>query len=747
MPPQRSWFRVLLVGFSPMAAVFAQDEVHGHLLNLHDNGAWSWFEDERAIVDPLRGRLLVASCADSSGVGGTARGGDIDVAWLDLSAGRFGAFELHDRLQGDDHNSPALLVRPDGRYLAVYGTHGGSHLTRWRVTTNPGDPSAWTTEASYSHPVDMSYSNVFHLSSTGRTYNFVRAINWDPNVMWSTDQGTTWSGGGKLLTEGGSGDRPYVKYASDGIARVHVLTTERHPRNYDNSIYHGYVENDQLRRSDGTLVDANVLDAAGQAPSSLTPVLQAGAVFGGAAMRRGWTVDLRVDPDGTVRALFQARANGNNTDHRLLFGRYDGSAWSVHEVCRMGAYLYAAEDDYTGLAALQPDRPDTIFVSTRVDPRNGAALAHYEIFTGSTATFGASWTWTPVTENSSVDNVRPIVPAWDGQRLALLWLRGTYSTYTDFHLAVVGLVQAPELDMAPATFVDATTANTTLATGLPANPTGPTSGQGADDGAWHLRSGYGNGGEVWTASETGGENAPTLRTRVGGLAPGLYDVFVVAWSNPNEDWTLRAGFAPGALRTYEKRGMAMVDNNHFSAPLVTSTASVRAYSTWIGRAAPNGNGDLDVYVDDLDAGQNGASRSWYDGVALAPVAASASTQVVGEGCNGSALLDVAGAPQLGGAMQYRVTGGTPATWAFAVVGAGELQPVPLAPFGFAGCTLYVPPWGTVSLGVVDAAGDSPAATLTLPNDPALRRLRFGLQGGALGSGLEFTPAVVLLPGS
>ncbi len=747
MPTPHSCFRAILVAISPALPLFAQDDVHGHLLNFQDNGAWSWFEDERAIVDPLRGRLLVASCADSSGAGGAARGGDIDVAWLDLSAGRFGAFELRDRLQGDDHNSPALLVRPDGRYLAVYGTHGGSRLTRWRVSTNPGDPNAWTSEASYSHPVDMSYSNVFHLTSTGRTYNFVRAINWDPNVMWSTDQGATWSGGGKLLTEGGTGDRPYVKYASDGISRIHVLTTERHPRNYDNSIYHGYVENDRLHRSDGTIVDANVLDATGQPPSSLTTVLQAGAMFGGAAMRRAWTIDLRVDDDGTVRALFQARANGSNTDHRLLFGRHDGSAWSVHEVCRMGAFLYAAEDDYTGLAALQPDRPDTIFVSTRIDPRNGAALAHYEIFTGTTATLGASWTWVPVTENSSVDNVRPIVPAWDGQRQALLWLRGTYSTYTDFHLAVVGTVQAPELDFASATFVDATIGNTTLADGQPANPTGPASGQGANDGVWHRRSGYGNGGDVWTASETGGEDAPTLRTRISGLGSGPHDVFVVSWSNPNEDWTLRAGFASSTLRTYEKRGMAALDNAHFSSPLVVSTASVRAYSTWIGRASPDANGDLDVYVDDLAAGQNGATRSWYDGIAFAPVAGAASTQVVGSGCNGNAMLDVVGTPQLGGAMQYRVTGGAPATWAFAVVGAGDLEPVSLGPFGFSGCTLYVPPWGTVSLGVVDAAGVSPAATLTLPNDPALRCLRFGLQGGALGGGLQLTPAVVLLPGS
>ncbi len=748
MPTERIWIRCALAVIAvPAAGLVAQDVVRGRLLNLWDNGAWSWFEDERAIVDPLRGRLLVASCADASGAGGAARSGDIDVAWLDLTAGRFGGFELRDRLQADDHNSPALLMRPDGRYLAVYGTHGGSRLTRWRISTNPGDPTGWMPEASYAHPVDMSYSNVFHLRATGRTYNFVRATNWDPNVMWSTDQGTTWAGGGKLLTEGGTGDRPYVKYASDGLARIHVLTTERHPRNYDNSIYHGYVENDRLHRSDGTVVDASILDAAGQPPASLTTVMVAGAVYGGTAMRRAWTIDLHVDADGAVRALFQARANGSNADHRLFFARCTGGAWSVHEVCRLGGHLYAAEDDYTGLAALQPDRPDAIHVSTRIDPRNGALLARYEIFTGITADGGASWSWTPVTEDSSVDNLRPIVPAWDAAREALIWLRGTYTSYTDYHLAVVGRVQAPELTFAPAVFVDATPANTTLANGLAANPTGPASGQGADDGRWHLRSGYGNGGAVWTASENGGEDAPTLRTRVSGLTAGLHDVFLVAWSNPAEDWTLRAGFAPNALRVYEKRGMAAVDQAHFATPIVTSAASVRAYSTWIGRAAPDANGALDVYVDDLDVGQSGSSRSWFDGIALAPVAGVASTHTAGHGCGGAAVLAVVGVPTLGSTVQYHVANAAPGAWSAAVLGLGWLLPVPLDPFGHPGCTIYVAPWATVSLGAVGAGGSSPAAALALPNDPALRGLRLGLQGAALGAGLELTPAMVLLPGS
>ena len=65
---------------------------------------------------------------------------------------------------------------------------------------------------------------------------------------------------------------------------------------------------------------------------------------------------------------------------------------------------------------------------------------HYEIFKGVTKDGGATWNWTPITENSAADNIRPIVPKWSRKNTALLWLRGTYRAYTDYDLAVVGRI-------------------------------------------------------------------------------------------------------------------------------------------------------------------------------------------------------------------------------------------------------------------------------------------------------------------
>ena len=732
---------------------WAQDRVRGHLLTFQDNGAWSWFEDERAIVDPLSQKILVGSCADGSGFGGAARAGDIDLACLDLQTGRVTSFELHDRLQGDDHNSPALLLRPDGRFLAMYGMHGGSGtpplLSRWRTSVHPGDPDSWTVERTFQHTRAMSYSNLHWLPDAaggqGVLYNFVRATNYDPNVMVSGDLGDTFTGTGKVLTEGGNSDRPYVKYASDGSTRVHLITTERHPRNFDNSIYHGYIENHALHDSFGTVLDTDVLDASGRAPNALTAVFRTGTAFGGTVMRRAWTVDLAVDPGGEVRALFIARAADQSTDHRLFRAHFDGSTWSTYEVCAMGGYLYAAEDDYTGLGALHPDDPDRIFVSTRIDPRTGATLPHHEIFDGITADGGRTWSWQPVTQDSSVDNLRPIVPKWSADRTALLWFRGTYSTYTDYDTAVVGIVEAPELAIGPLSYFDATRANTTLIDGSPNPATGPAAGTGAVDGRWHERTGFGNAGQVWTTDEQGSEDVPMLRMRVA-PGPGVYDVFAVFWSNATDSWLVAAGLEANALRTYEKIAVDAAEATDFTTPVTLTGSTVHLYKAYLGRASISTAGTLDVFIDDLATGQSSATRTWFDGIALAPVRTAAGTETIGRGCGGPPLLAVQGNGVFGGpGLTLRLAAGTPNAPAWLLIGVQELRPTDLGTLGFSGCTLYpdilvAPPLGTLS-----AAGASGPNSFAIPNDPLLVGLRLALQGlcPTPGGGLGMTAATLV----
>jgi hypothetical protein len=405
---------------------------------LNDNGGWSWFEDERAVIDQAHGTLLVSSVANASGTGGRLRDGNVEVVAYALATGRAERTVLHAGLEADDHDSAALYVRPDGRYVAMYSKHTTDRLTRWRMSRDAGDGTAWGRERTLQHEAPTTYSNLYP-AMDGRgavLYSFVRTVGRDPHLVVSHDDGSTWSRGGTLLDGPG---RPYVRYAADGAGRVHFITTEQHPDAYPTSIYHGVIADGRLLRSDGTVVDADLTDDDAVPPERLT------TVFRGNATRRAWTIDLQIDADGRPYAAISVLSG--SSDHRYYYARFDGSAWHVHFLGYAGSALYPAERQYTGLVALDPADPNRLFVSSDVHPATGAPLIsdrdhrqHHELFEGVTFDGGVKWMWGAITANSTVDNLRPIVPTWDASHTALLWLRGTYTTYHDYDLDVVGII-------------------------------------------------------------------------------------------------------------------------------------------------------------------------------------------------------------------------------------------------------------------------------------------------------------------
>ena len=447
------------------SACWALNEVGGPLITFSDNGGWSWFEDERAIVDPQAGsagKIILSSVGNGSGTGGASRNGDVEVVSYDLASAATTRFTLADNLEADDHDSAALLRLPDGRYLSSYSKHSADNQLRWRVSSAPGDASAWGPTNTYLEAGGTTYSNLVHLSASGDVFDFHRvagAGGFDPHYLkWNLETQSGFAYGGRLLTgpEGntGSSDRPYVRYTSNGVDRIDFITTDAHPRNLlSNGVYHGYIryEGEQkygMYKSDGTrLGDLSSGNTSPFKASDFTPLLVGNAVspVNNLLMTRGWTTDVELDADGKPYAVFTARVNDNSLDHRFFYGRYTDSGWSIHELAKAGGYLYANEADYTGLVALDPSSPDRLFMSSKIDPRTGVTMPRYEIFQGKTTNGGASWSWAPITYNSTMDNIRPIVPKWDSQHTALLWMRGTYTTYTNYNTSIVGLTQITPL--------------------------------------------------------------------------------------------------------------------------------------------------------------------------------------------------------------------------------------------------------------------------------------------------------------
>ena len=145
-----------VIVFLISTAVYAADPIV-----FNDNGGWCWYQDERVIVHD--GKLIIGSVANASGTGGASRNGNIEVVTHDIATGVTSTpFVLHANLEADDHDLPAFLVRPDDRILAVYSKHGRDKNVRYRITTNPGDTSAWGSELIYYHePYNVTYSRAF----------------------------------------------------------------------------------------------------------------------------------------------------------------------------------------------------------------------------------------------------------------------------------------------------------------------------------------------------------------------------------------------------------------------------------------------------------------------------------------------------------------------------------------------------------------------------------------------------------
>lgn len=114
-----------------------------------------------------------------------------------------------------------------------------------------------------------------------------------------------------------------------------------------------------------------------------------------------------------------------------------------------GAALYPAQPSYTGLLAIDPADPGHLVISTNVDPTTGVAgvagpdgLVHWELWDGHRQPNG-SVAWAPLTSGSSVDNLRPVMARHSSGSSALLWLRGRYTSYSDYDADVVGVVRRP----------------------------------------------------------------------------------------------------------------------------------------------------------------------------------------------------------------------------------------------------------------------------------------------------------------
>jgi len=454
----RTWLEGFLIGDPVITPPLPGDAVE-----IAPDGAWTWFNDERSI---LHQGSLFSGYVKGNGVYGITR--------RDLASGENFHMVISTAAsqQQDDHNNPSITALPDGKLMVLYSKHiGGSQFfQRTSTVALPSTNADWGPEIVVPTPAANTYANTYRLSGEANAiYNFHRCINFNPTLTISTDNGATWGASRQLLGTGSGSTRPYPRYTSNGTDRIDLIYTDGHPRDVDNSVYHLYYQNGNLRKTDGTLIDtlANIpLDHDGGERGSVI-YQYSNAVWGAEdgpddwiPTGRGWTWDVHYGSGGNPVCVFQVQKDnvtGSGWNHDRIYyyyARWTGTEWERHFIAHAGRPLYSAEDDYGGGMCLDPEDPRIVYISTNA--ANPFALTdidnvplrpneRYEIYRGFTADGGKTFEWTPVTESSAADNLRPIVPMNHDRSEFLVWFHGTYTSYTSYSTKVLARIGDPLL--------------------------------------------------------------------------------------------------------------------------------------------------------------------------------------------------------------------------------------------------------------------------------------------------------------
>ena len=387
-----------------------------------NDGTWCWFQDPRAIY--------YKGTKEQTYSGWITSDGKIQVASYNHKTGEIIKHTIREDFQIDDHNNPTFLVRKDGRIMVSYSGHFFGPM-RVVVSENPEDITSFGPEANFG--TQVTYANPYQIGDN--IYMFYRdGSSWHPSIAISSDGGLSWGAPRTLIKRDAAQKRPYVRYIQDSQEGVHITFTTGHPRQESsNKIYYVYFKDNKFYKADGTFIKnytgtSSALDIDAGEPE----------VVYDASKGKGWTWDIALDENERPVILYAAFPNDLN--HHYYYAKFDGLKWNNHHIVNSGKWFPQTssggtepEPNYSGGMSLDPNDVSIVYLSKQVNDV-------FEIYKYQTPDGGASWNTKAITENSPSDivNVRPVVPRnHKPGEIDVMWMRGRYTTYQNYHTAIM----------------------------------------------------------------------------------------------------------------------------------------------------------------------------------------------------------------------------------------------------------------------------------------------------------------------
>ncbi|MEZ5040258.1 MAG: BNR-4 repeat-containing protein [Saprospiraceae bacterium] len=399
---------------------------------LTDDGAWCWFSDPRAIYN---GQEIITGWVKADGT--------IEAAAFNPQTKAIVTKTLYPKLQSDDHDNPAFVKTANGHLIATYTSHSGKDGFFMNTTSAGMDISSFGEAVKVPlldsalleefPKVHVTYANPYRLQAeNNRLYCFGRWTGYKPNMMWSDDDGKTWTTSKVMITNYpfDPNNRPYAKYYSDGISKIHIIFTDGHPRvEPTNSVYYAYYEAGAFYKADGSKIAD--MQSIPFEPKDATLIYQSNETSG-----RAWIADVAQDEKGNPVILYTK--SPSETDHRYWYAKYDGENWVNTELCSAGKWFPQTppgeeerEVHYFGNMCLYPANTNVVYLSRQI---NGV----FEIERWQTKDNGQTWQTKAITQGSKLDNVRPYVPReGNEQQEVVFWMENhKYIHYTDYQTAI-----------------------------------------------------------------------------------------------------------------------------------------------------------------------------------------------------------------------------------------------------------------------------------------------------------------------
>jgi hypothetical protein len=402
------------------------------------DGMWTWYGEPKAFYFEGTHKRTYMTWNTRSGAKGIAY---YDHETLDTVVRMLPTMPYG----GDDHNHPAIYVRPDGRIMICCTGHDGGEISEY-ISTNPEDISSW---GSVIHPGGAGgycYCNIVFLKgegTKGRFYLFFRDAGWEPWFTTSDDWGVTW--GAKLHMFTGGSYKPYCKYASDDSTEIHVVV-ERENRQGNSAVKPIYF----MKYKGGNWYCANGRQLATMATLPVHDYDMDTIMYANRFGCSNTCYDVALDKNkNPVVVLDMFKDVGINI---YWYYRWTGTSWFKRPLINSGNYR-GAQSGFAAGITLDHENPDILYMCRQL---LAPAAKPFDIMDTSYTNYktnlttaawttvgdvheldkwvtkdgGVTWDSIPLTRKSANKNMLPCVPRHhkEGNKVTLMWLNGVYTS-------------------------------------------------------------------------------------------------------------------------------------------------------------------------------------------------------------------------------------------------------------------------------------------------------------------------------